>query len=96
MCNDNSISPSAEHSGATNFSEPSGASLPCIEQVRLDVADKFREVLASFDRLDTAQDQRARAFIEAEIERLESEAYHFDPVILELLRQHKARQASWQ
>jgi hypothetical protein len=73
MSNDNSISPSAEHSGATNFSEPSGAPLPSDKAMRREVAQKFREVLASFKPSGTAQDQRARVFIEAEVERLEAE-----------------------
>jgi len=40
--------------------------------MRLEIAQKFRLILASFDRLDTAQDRRAQIFLEAEIERLEA------------------------
>jgi hypothetical protein len=97
MCNDNSISPSAEHSRATNFSEPSGASLLSDQEMRREVAQKFREVLASFKPSGTAQDQRARVFIEAEIERLEAEVFEaFDPAIRDLIRQLEARQAGAQ
>jgi len=66
MSNDNPILPSAIHSDLTNFIAPSDTAM------RLEIAQKFRLILASFDRLDTAQDRRAQIFLEAEIERLEA------------------------
>lgn len=88
MSNDNPILPSAEHSRLTNFTAPSDTAM------RLEIAQKFRLILASFDRLDTAQDRRAQVFLEAEIERLENEA--LDPATLELLKQLKAKEAGAQ
>jgi hypothetical protein len=72
MSNDNPNTPSAIHSDLTNFIAPSDAPLPSNKAMRLEIAQKFRLILASFDRLDTAQDRRAQDFLEAEIERLEA------------------------
>ena len=94
MSNDNPNTPSAIHSDSTNFTAPSDAPLLSDKAMRLEIAHKFRLILASFDRLDTAQDRRAQVFLEAEIERLENEA--LDPVTLELLKQLKAKEAGAQ
>jgi len=71
MSNDNPILPSAEHSRVTNFTAPIDKPLPSNEAMRREIARKLRLVLATFDRLGTAQDRRARTFLTGEIKRLE-------------------------
>ena len=71
MCNDNSKSVPATPSDTNNFTAPLDTPLLSNRAMRHEIAQKFRLVLASFDRLGTAQDRSARAFLAGEIKRLE-------------------------